>query len=194
MLGLFSCTELLPPNGVKMIRVCHVCITVQCCLHKTGKCLSSLLLGWCFLFFRHLSEMRPHSGLPHYPASHAWWCRADHTATLGLPRFPFLVASPLILGLLAEWAGLPAGLLIWRVRWGGLLWCRRQFSGRYLLLVTELAKNLPAVQETPLRSLDREDPLEKEMATHPSILAWKIPWTEELGGLQSMRSQESNRT
>ena len=60
--------------------------------------------------------------------------------------------------------------------------------------MTELAKNLPAVQETPLRSLDREDPLEKEMATHPSILAWKIPWTEELGGLQSMRSQESNRT
>ena len=49
-----------------------------------------------------------------------------------------------------------------------------------------LVKNLPAVQETRVRSLSREDPLEEEMATHSSILAWKIPWTEEPGGLQSM--------
>ena len=46
-------------------------------------------------------------------------------------------------------------------------------------------KNPPAVWETRLRSLGREDPLEKEMATHSSILAWRIPWTEEPGGLQS---------
>ena len=50
-------------------------------------------------------------------------------------------------------------------------------------------KNLPALQETWFRSLGREDPLEKGMATHYSILAWKVPWTEEPGGLQSMRSQ-----
>ena len=50
-------------------------------------------------------------------------------------------------------------------------------------------KNLPAEQETWGRSLGGEDPLEKEMATHSSILAWEIPWTEELGRLQSMGSQ-----
>ena len=56
-------------------------------------------------------------------------------------------------------------------------------------LVAQLVKNLPAVQETRVRSLGWEDPLEKEMATHSSILAWKISWTEEPGGLQSMGSQ-----
>ena len=56
-------------------------------------------------------------------------------------------------------------------------------------LVAQLVKNLPAVQETQARSLGWEDPLEKEMATHSSILAWKISWTEEPGGLQSMGSQ-----
>ena len=49
--------------------------------------------------------------------------------------------------------------------------------------------NLPTVQETWVRSLSQEDPLEKEMATHSSILAWHTPWTEEPGGLQSIRSQ-----
>ena len=48
--------------------------------------------------------------------------------------------------------------------------------------------------ETWVRSLGREDPLEKEMATHSSILAWRIPWTEELGGLQSMGRKESDTT
>ena len=56
-------------------------------------------------------------------------------------------------------------------------------------LVAQLVKNLPAVQETQVRSLGWEDPLEKEMATHSSILAWKISWTEGPGGLQSMGSQ-----
>ena len=56
-------------------------------------------------------------------------------------------------------------------------------------LVAQLVKNLPAVQETWVRSLVQEDPLEKEMATHSSILPWKISWTEEPGGLQSMGSQ-----
>ena len=52
-----------------------------------------------------------------------------------------------------------------------------------------MVKNLPAMQETQVQSLDWEDLLEKEMATHSSILACKIPWTEEPGGLQSMGSQ-----
>ena len=56
-------------------------------------------------------------------------------------------------------------------------------------LVAQTVKNLPAVQETRIRSLSWEDPLEKEMATHSSILAWRIPWTEEPGRLQSTRSQ-----
>ena len=51
-----------------------------------------------------------------------------------------------------------------------------------------VVKNLPAMQER-IRSLGQEDPLEEEMSTHSSILAWRIPWTEEPGGLQSMRSQ-----
>ena len=60
--------------------------------------------------------------------------------------------------------------------------------------VAQLVKNLPAVQETPVWFLGREDPLEKEMATHSSILAWEMPWTEESGRLQSMGSQELDVT
>ena len=56
-------------------------------------------------------------------------------------------------------------------------------------LVAQSVKNLPAVQETRVRSLGWEDPLEKGMAPHSSILAWKNSWTEEPGGLQSMGSQ-----
>ena len=52
-----------------------------------------------------------------------------------------------------------------------------------------MVKRLPMMQETPVQFLDGEDPLEKEMATHSNTLAWKIPWTEEPGGLQSMGSQ-----
>ena len=52
-----------------------------------------------------------------------------------------------------------------------------------------MVKNLPAMQETWVLSLAQEDHLEKEMAAHPSILAWRIPWTEEPGGLQFMGSQ-----
>ena len=55
--------------------------------------------------------------------------------------------------------------------------------------VAQMVKSLPTVQETWVQSLGGEDPLEKEMATHSSILAWKIPWTEEPGRLQSMASQ-----
>ena len=53
-------------------------------------------------------------------------------------------------------------------------------------MVAQTVKNLPAMRETWIRSLGREDLLEKEMTTHSSILAWRIPWTEEPGRLQSM--------
>ena len=55
-------------------------------------------------------------------------------------------------------------------------------------LVAQIVKNLPAMQETWVLSLGWEDPLQKGMATHSSILAWRVPWTEEPGRLQSMRS------
>ena len=60
-------------------------------------------------------------------------------------------------------------------------------------LVAQMVKNPPAMQETWVQSLDWEDPPEKGMATHSSILAWRIPWTEEPGGLQSMGSQRVRR-
>ena len=61
-------------------------------------------------------------------------------------------------------------------------------------LVAQTVKNLPAMQETHVQSLHREHPLEKEMATHYSILAWRIPWTEEPGGFQSWGHKESETT
>ena len=55
--------------------------------------------------------------------------------------------------------------------------------------MAQTVKRLPAMRETKVRSLGQEDPLEKEMAIHSSTLAWRIPWTEEAGGLQSTESQ-----
>ena len=63
------------------------------------------------------------------------------------------------------------------------------FSFLVASLVAQMVKRLPTMHETRVRSLGQEDPLEKEMATDSSIHAWKIPWTEEPGGLQSMGSQ-----
>ena len=62
------------------------------------------------------------------------------------------------------------------------------------MLVAKLVKNLPAMQETQVQLLGQEDPLEKEMATHSSILAWRILRAEEPGRLQSMGSQKSDTT
>ena len=59
----------------------------------------------------------------------------------------------------------------------------------FTYLVAHMVKNLPVVQETWVQSLGQGDSLEKGMVTHPSILAWRIPWTEESGGLQFMESQ-----
>ena len=60
--------------------------------------------------------------------------------------------------------------------------------------MTQMVKNLPAMQVTWVQSLGWEDPLEKGMATHPGILAWRIPGTEEPGGLQSRGGEESDMT
>ena len=74
----------------------------------------------------------------------------------------------------------------------------RKYSIKYssASLVAPTVKNPPVVQKTQVRSLGQEDPLEKGMATHSNILAWKIPWTEEPGGLQRVatksRTQLSN--
>ena len=65
------------------------------------------------------------------------------------------------------------------------------FPPNFASLVAQRLKHLPPVRETQVRSLGQEDPLEKEMATHSSILAWKITWTEKPGRLQSMGSQMS---
>ena len=76
-----------------------------------------------------------------------------------------------------------------------LPWQHRAFDGdrntdsKEQPLVAQLVKNLPAMQETQVQPLGGEDPLEKEMVTHSSILTWKLPWTEEPGGLQSTGSQ-----
>ena len=66
---------------------------------------------------------------------------------------------------------------------------KNQSLPSWRILVAQIAKNSSAVQETQVQSLGREDPLEKEMATLSNIIAWKIPWTEEPGGLQSTGSQ-----
>ena len=78
------------------------------------------------------------------------------------------------------------------VFFSGRIWERDQFQhkkNQRASLVAQMVKRLPAMHETGVWSLGWEDPLEKEMATHSSILAWKIPWTEELGRLQSMGLQ-----
>ena len=74
---------------------------------------------------------------------------------------------------------------VYDVRFGNQIWAS---------LVAQMVKNLPTMQETWVRSLGWEDSLEKGMATHSSILTWRIPWTEEPGGLQSKggRTQLSN--
>ena len=78
------------------------------------------------------------------------------------------------------------------------IWCKCNFlcTGNVTYrasLVSWVVKNLPATWETQVRSLGGEDPLEKEMATHSSILAWRIPWTEKLGRPQSMGLQSQTR-
>ena len=72
--------------------------------------------------------------------------------------------------------------------------CRDMYLPVSSSLVAQMVKRLPAMWETRVQSLSCEDPLEKAMATHSSTLAWKIPWTEEPGGLQSMGSTRVRHT
>ena len=80
--------------------------------------------------------------------------------------------------------GIISNMMLFQLLWLYNILCKcilvKSFPGGTVV------KNLPAMQEMWVLSLGREDPLEKEMATHSSILAWKNPWTEELSGLQSM--------
>ena len=77
------------------------------------------------------------------------------------------------------------------------IYLRVKLLGHMASSMAQVVKNLPAMQETQetqIWSLGREDPLEEGMATHSSILAWRIPWTEESGNLQSIGHKESNTT
>ena len=74
--------------------------------------------------------------------------------------------------------------------YSGLFVYDRILFTEWYSLVAKMVKNLPAMWDTQVQSLGQKDPLEKEVATHSSVLAWKILWTEESGGLQSMRSQK----
>ena len=82
---------------------------------------------------------------------------------------------------------------MWAVEFAHQVFCHFQVNENHLFgpdlgasLVAQMVKKLPAVLKTRVQSLGREDPPEKEMATHSSILAWRIPWTEEPGGPQSV--------
>ena len=68
-----------------------------------------------------------------------------------------------------------------------------EYQSLHTFLVSQSVKNMSAMQETQVWSLGQEDPLEEEMPTHSSILAWRIPWTEQPGGLQSMQSDMTER-
>ena len=70
--------------------------------------------------------------------------------------------------------------------------CEKDYKQDRTSLMAQIVKTQSAVPDTQVRSLGREDPLEKGMAPHPSVLAWRIPWTEEPGGLQSMGSQSGH--
>ena len=76
----------------------------------------------------------------------------------------------------------------------GETWASVSRTAPWTSLGAQTVKNLPGVQETWVRSQGREEPLEKGMAAHSRLLAWRMPWTEEPGGLQTMGSQESDRT
>ena len=99
---------------------------------------------------------------------------------------PAVVSNSATLWTIARQAPPSLGILQARI----LEWVAYPFSNFPTpSLVAQRSKQLPATRETWVRSLGREDPLEKETITHSSILAWRIPWTEEPGGLQSTGSQ-----
>ena len=129
------------------------------------------------------------------------WPCSDSSATLSFPsQLEWKIRCPWnfpgkIIGVGCQ--SLPQGIFLthgWKL---GLQHCRQthyrlSHQGRlylYTYILAQMVKHLPTIRETLVRSLAREDPLEKEMANHSSTLAWKIPWTEEPGRLQSMGSE-----
>ena len=80
-------------------------------------------------------------------------------------------------------------VLLWHIAGAEVCFVLFQWSIFLASLVSQMVKNLPAVQEILVRSLGQGDPLEKGITTHSSVLAWRIPWTEELGLLKCMESQ-----
>ena len=81
-----------------------------------------------------------------------------------------------------------SSILAWRIPW------TEKPGGLGASLVAQLVKNLPSIQETRVQSLGQEDPLEKGTATHSSILAWRIPWTEKPGRLHKVHGVTKSRT
>ena len=114
--------------------------------------------------------------------------RVRHDWTTSLSLFTFMhwrrKWQPTPVSLAGEFQG--RGSLMGCCLWGRTESDTTKWLTRMASLVAWTVKRLPTMRETRARSLGREDPLEKEMATHSSIHVWKIPWTEELGGLQFM--------
>ena len=110
--------------------------------------------------------------------SHSCYLRANHltqwSSDFGICRFNLECSH--------VWKQAETGV----VAWSGVL---QPVLGGQALLVAQMVKNPPVMQETRVRSPSQEGPLEKELVTHSSVLAWRIPWTEEPGRLQSMESQ-----
>ena len=121
----------------------------------------------------------------HVPVAHFWW--ATH---MWLRSFRFELISSLVAQLVKNPPAMQE-TLVWFLGWedppGEGIDYLLQHS--WASLVAQTVKNPPAMQETWVRSLDWKDPWKKEMATHSSILAWKISWMEEPGRLQSMGSK-----
>ena len=134
----------------------------------------------------------------------AWWAAVHGVAKsrTGLSNFTFtfhfhalekeMATHSSVLSWRIPGMGEPGGLLSMGSHRVGHDWsdlAAAAMDKRQASLEAQMVKNLPAIWETKVTSLGREDPLEKEMGTHSSILAWRVPWTEEPGGLQSTGSQ-----
>ena len=136
--------------------------------------------------FSIFTVLRDLSTLPHCMLKPRW-------RDCCLLAIQFLSSTPLHLPWLPRWMLISEaahGLALIYLPHVLFLWILKSWDS----LVTQSVKNLPAMQETRVWFLGEKDPLEKVMAAHSSILAWRIPWTEEPGGLQSMWSQESDVT
>ena len=152
----------------------HICITESlCCTEKNEYNITNKL---CFnIFFKNMTDIS--FSIMSSRFTHVVLC--VRTSRLKLNNIPLYVHITFFLSihpLVDTWAAFIFGFLF-------------NASVNRASLVAQMVKHLPAMRETWVRSLGRKDPLEKEMATHSSTLAWKIPWKEDPGRLQSMGSQ-----